>query len=721
MKFFEGVIRHKIVVIIVFACAALVSVFLMLGVGQNYDMSKYLPEGSNSKKGIDALTEEYAYNGSASLLLEDVSVVEALAVKEQIMAIAGVETVVWLDDLADMTQPVDFIDEEIRNNYYAGDDALFQIVFTENDYAQGTHEAVSQIKAQLGEDALLSGGAVDAYINVNSINGNILTGIVIALAIVLAILFLTTDSLFEVVLFLIGIGVAIVINMGTNIIFGEVSYMTFASAAILQLAISMDYSIFLLHRFGYERQTESDPAKAMARAARASLSSILSSGMTTVVGFIALVFMSYTIGLDMGLVLAKGIVFSLLSVLVLLPALSVLFVKTIDRTKHRRLLPSLKNVQHKLGGKARYAILAVLALLSVIGFLAQNNNTFMYSVSNVGDSSQELANTKMEESFGKRNDIIVLVARGDAVREYGMVEKLEELGCVRGVQGLYAFVDQAFPEQVIPDAVKSEFLSEHYSRYVVTVDTAVEGDDATAAVSAVRGVVDASYEDAYVTGASPVITDMRDATAGDFSLVTILSIVFVGIILLLTFRSISIPVILLFIIETSIWINMSFPYFSGEPMIFIGYMIISAVQLGATIDYAILMTNYYLEGRATMPKREAAEYATEKAGASILVSALVLSAAGFVVASVFTQEAMAQLGTLIGRGALLSGALTIFVLPQVLTLLDNVIQKTTMRRKFREEIHEDQQSRAILAEVNDVDTAARAKRGRQVSKKRGAL
>ena len=688
MKFFEGVIRHKVIIIVAFVCAAAVSAVLMLGVGQNYDMSKYLPEGSNSKEGIDILAEEYSYNGSAELMLEDVDIVETLAVKEQIEGIEGIEAVVWLDDVADIRRPVEFIDEEIRNNYLVGNNALLQIVFTGNDYAESTHEAIGQIKAILGEDALLSGSAVDAYINVNSINGNILTGMLIALAIVLVILFLTTHSFFEVVLFLFTIGIAIVINMGTNLIFREISYMTFACGAILQLAISMDYSIFLLHRFGYERQTESDPAVAMARAARASLSSILSSGLTTVVGFIALVFMSYTIGLDMGLVLAKGIVFSLFSVLLLLPAMAVLFVKAIDKTKHRRLLPSLKNVQRGLGGKARYAILAVLALLSVVGYLAQSNNTFMYSSSNVGDEKQDAINAKIGEVFGESNSVVVLVPRGNASGEYGMVKDLEALGCVKSVQGLYAFVDPMLPAQVIPDKVKTEFLSENYSRYIVEVGTEIESEAATAAVVDIRNVVGAHYDTAYVTGSSPVIYDMREATAGDFSLVTILSIVFVGIVLLFTFRSITIPIILLLIIETSIWINMSVPYFAGEPMIFIGYMVISAVQLGATIDYAILMTNYYLEGRTTMPKREAAEYASEKAGASILISALVLSAAGFVVATVFTQQAMAQLGMLVGRGALLSGALAIFVVPQVLTLLDGVIRKTTIKRKFREEKRE---------------------------------
>ena len=518
---------------------------------------------------------------------------------------------------------------------------------------------------------------------VSSISGNIMTGIIIALAIVLIILLVTTNSFIEVLLFLITIGVAILLNMGTNFIFGEISYMTFACAAILQLAVSMDYSIFLLHRYEFERQTESDPAKAMAKAARSSLSSILSSGMTTIVGFIALIFMSYTIGADMGLVLAKGIVFSLLCVMILLPALTVGFTKAIDKTKHRRLLPNMKKVQHLLDGKAKYAVIALLIIVSVICFMAQNNNTYLYSTNNVGDEKQNAINEKIKAEFGESNEYVVLVPNGNEVAEYGMASDIERLPYVRSVQGLYSYINPTVPDAVVPESVKDEFISENYSRYIVDVNAGIETQKAFDAVTEIRQTASKWFEGSYVTGASPVVFDIQNATSGDFSLVTWLSILFVGVILLLTFRSITLPVILMFIIEASIWINMSFPYFSGEPMIFIGYMVISAVQLGATIDYAILMTSYYLEGRKTLDRKEASEYAAEKAGMSIVMSSLVLSSAGFVVAATFNQQAMSQLGSLIGRGALLSGFLTIFVLPQVLILLDKVIRKTSFIKLFK--------------------------------------
>lgn len=681
-RFYGSLIKSRKIIIALFVCAAAVCGFLMLGVGQNYDMSKYLPEDSQAKAGIDILKTEYSYNGNAVLLLEQKSIVEVLDIKKQIESIDGVEKVIWLDDIADLKQPVELINKEVANNYIVENDSLLQIIFTQDDYAKQTRQAIDDIKALLGSDAAISGSAVDAYNNINMVSSNILGGILAALGIILLILFLSTNSLFEVILFLMTIGIAILLNMGTNIIFGEISYMTFATAAVLQLAISMDYSIFLLHRFELERKSEPNAAKAMVNAVKASFSSIVSSGMTTVVGFIALLFMSYTIGKDMGLVLGKGILFSLISVMILLPALAVACVKAIDKTKHKKLLPSMKKVQHILGGKIKYVVIGILVVVSVITYMGQNNNLFIYSSSNGGTAEQDQINEKIEERFGDSNNFVVLVPQGLETDEYDMVKSLKLLSAVKSVQGYYAFIDPTMPQEIVPDNIKSEFLSEKYSRYILEVDARIESEEAFAAVEQIRSVVSASFEDGIVTGASPVVYDIRQTASGDFSMVALLSILFVGIILLVTFRSISIPIILLFVIQTSIWINMAIPYFSGTSMIFIGFMVISAVQLGATIDYAILMTNYYLEGRKTLNKREASEYAADKAGASILVSTLVLAAAGFVVSATFTQPAMSQLGTLIGRGALLSGGMTIILLPQLLILLDKVIKKTTLKRKL---------------------------------------
>ena len=679
---FRAIVKHRKKVIIIFIVIAAVSGFLMLGVGQNYDMSKYLPKTSESKEGIDVLNEEFSYNGIAVLMLQNSGIPETLEVKKQLDKIDGIDRVVWLDDIYSLKQPLELIDEEILNNYIVGDDALLQIVFTQDDYSELTRGAIDEIKSQLGSDALIAGSAVDAYNNVNMINGSILVSILIALVIILLILFLATNSFFEVFLFLLTTGVAILLNMGTNVIFDKISYMTFASVAILQLAISMDYSIFLLHRFEQERKTQTDPAKAMVSALKASFSSILSSGMTTFVGFIALVFMSYTIGMDMGLVLAKGIVFSLIAVFLFLPALAVLSVKAIDKTKHKKILPSMKKLQHVLGGKLKFVVFALLIVLTVVSFLAQNNNTYLFSNDLGTDNSDSSAKNIIDNTFGQSNNFLVIVPNGSPAKEYEMADAFALLPKVKSVQGYYAFVDYAMPTEFVPDSVTDEFISEHYSRYILEVDVPIESEESFEMVQLIRSTTGEYYDEYYVTGASPVVYDIKTAAKRDFSRVSWLSIIFVGLILLFTFRSVSLPIILLFVIQTSIWLNMSFPYFTGTPMNFIGYMIISSVQLGATIDYAILMTNFYREGRLTLGKRQAAEYAADKAGASILVSTLVLAAAGFVVSFTFSDPVLAQLGVLIGRGALLSGGMTIIMLPQLLTLLDKIIFKTTLGGKL---------------------------------------
>lgn len=680
-KFFEAIVSRKKIVIIVFILLAAVSGFLMLGVGQNYDMSIYLPKDSESKTGIDILKEEFSYNGTAVIMLESKSIVEITDTKKQLSKIEGIDRVVWLDDIYSLKQPVEMIEPEILNNYYIDDNALLQIVFTEDDNSEATRNAIDEIKSIFGDDIPMTGSAVGAYLSVNMVNGNIMTSILIALAFILLILILSSRSFFEVVLFLLTTGVAILLNMGTNVIFDKISYMTFACAAVLQLAISMDYSIFLIHRFEQERKTEDDPSKAMVSALKASFSSILSSGLTTLVGFLSLLFMSYTIGMDMGLVLAKGIIFSLISAFVFLPAMAVLSVKLVDKTKHKKILPSMKKLQHILGGKVKFVVLGILAILAVVSFLAQNSNTYLY-YNDIGSNTEDNTSDAITDTFGESNNFVVLVPKGSASKEYDMAKELEMLLSVKSVQGYYAFIDYAMPTEFVPNSVKEEFISESYSRYILEVDVPAESDESYATVEQIRDTVGKYYDESYVTGATPVVYDIRNATSGDFSLVTILSIVFVGVILLLTFKSISLPIILLFVIQTSIWLNMSFPYFSGTPMNFVGYMVISSVQLGATIDYAILMTNFYREGRKTLDKKLAAEYAADKAGASILVSTLVLAAAGFVVSLTFSDPVLAQLGTLIGRGALLSGAMTIIMLPQLLCLLDKVIDKTTLKRKI---------------------------------------
>lgn len=676
------IVNHKKTILILFLIIFVISLILMLNVGQNYDMSKYLPKNSNSKKGIDVLEKEYAYNGQANLLLSGLTIPEIIQYEKRIESIEGVESVIWLDDIVDLTQPIEIVDPQLVNGYYKDDRALLQIVFTEYDYSEKTRDALTEIIAVIGNDGGVSGTAVDANNTVNSIGSNILVGIIIAVVIIILILIMFTHSVFEVFLFLVTIGISIVINMGTNIIFGEISYMTFASASILQLAISMDYSIFLLHRFADEKKNTDDIKLAMKRAIQGSFRSIASSAATTVAGFAALVFMSYTIGMDMGLVLAKGIVLSFISVIMLLPVLALYSTKLIEKTTHRILLPSFKKMQMKLGGKIKYELIIVIVIVAFVSFLAQNHNNFEFYSKTGDDSTQMQVNTEIEKTFGVSNQIILLVPNDNQINETKMAEQLMDMSGILNVQGYYTLIDPSIPRELINEQILTQFISEHYSRYIVYIDAPVESDYTNQVMNSIGETVSEYYDDYYITGNSRVIQDIKEVTTTDFPIVNLISILAVGIILLLTFKSIGIPLLLLLVIEASIWINMSIPYYTGNSIMFIGYMIVSAVQLGATIDYAILMTNYYQEGRESMAPKEAAVYAVEKGGHSIFTSAVILAAAGFTISFIFTQPELSQLGILVGRGALLSAALVIIALPQLLTMLDKILNKTTLKKRL---------------------------------------
>ncbi|MBN2852312.1 MAG: MMPL family transporter [Clostridia bacterium] len=682
-KIANFIVNHKKTILILFLIVFVISFVLMLNVGQNYDMSKYLPKNSNSKKGIDVLEKEYAYNGQANLLLENLTIPEIIQYEKQIESIDGVESVIWLDDIVDLTKPVETYDSKLVDDYYKDGRALLQIVFTEYDYSEQTRNALTEIISIIGNDGGVSGTAVDANNTVNSIGSNIMVGIIIAVVIIILILIMFTHSVFEVFLFLVTIGISIVINMGTNIIFGEISYMTFASASILQLAISMDYSIFLLHRFADEKKNTDDSKLAMKRAIQGSFQSISSSAATTVAGFAALVFMSYTIGMDMGLVLAKGIVLSFISVVVLLPVLALYSTRLIEKTTHRVLLPSFKKMQMKLGGKIKYELIILIVIVAFVSFLAQSHNNFEFYSKTGDNNGQKEITTKINDTFGVTNQVILLVPNNNQINEMDMADKLLTLPGVLNVQGYYTLIDPSIPRELISEQIIKQFISENYSRYIVYIDAPVESDYTNQVMNSIGDAVSRFYDHYFITGNSRVIQDIKEVTTKDFPIVNLISILAVGLILLLTFRSIGIPLLLLLVIEASIWINMSIPYYSGNSIMFIGYMIVSAVQLGATIDYAILMTNYYQEGRENMSPKEAAVYAVEKGGHSIFTSAVILAAAGFTISFIFTQPELSQLGILVGRGALLSAALVIIALPQLLTMLDKILKKTTLKKRIK--------------------------------------
>ena len=716
-RFIHGIIAHRKAVVAAFLAAAAVCAACIPFVKTNYNMVDYLPDEAQSTTAVNIMAEEFSQSvPNANVLVHDVTVPQALELKERIAAVDGVEGVMWLDDVMDVTVPLETADQSTVETYYrmngAASDAaasagagmssdaaappdagtaLFQVTVAEGMEGvaiPALREMVDQVSvddAAAGGRGLanaVAGEAMDtAQLQANTVN-EVLGAVAIIVPIILLLLVLSTLSWVEPVLFVAAIGVSIVLNMGTNIFLGEVSFITYSVSPILQLAVSLDYAIFLLHAFAAERQRTPDVEEAMARATRRSLSTIAASATTTLFGFAALAFMQFQIGADLGINLVKGIVFSFFTVMVLLPALTLLVYRAIDKTAHRPLMPSFKNVDAVLS-KVRVPALVLVLALAVPAFLGQTSTVFTYqNTSNDPELRAGIDTRMVQEEFGQQNPLVVLVPRGDVAAEAALAADLEEVDNVTGVLSYASTVGSAIPAEFLDDSVTSQFYSENYARIIVYADTDVESDEAFATVQAVQDTVARHYDAFYTAGQSANLYDMKNIVAVDNVVVSVVAVVAILGVLLVTFRSIALPLVLLLAIESGIWINLSIPYFMGEPINFIGYLVINTVQLGATIDYGILLTTHYLDHRRREPARRAIRLALGETFPSLLVSAAILATAGFALALTSSLSVVAGLGLLLGRGALLSLALVTCFLPGLLVYLDGIIRRTTYRADF---------------------------------------
>ncbi len=497
------------------------------------------------------------------------------------------------------------------------------------------------------------------------------------------ILLLTTSSFIEPVLFLVTIGIAILINNGTNIIFGEISFVTNAAASILQLAVSIDYSIFLLHRFSDFRNEGMPADEAMIMAMKKSFSSIAASGLTTAIGFAALILMRFRIGSDMGMVMAKAIVISMISVLVLLPVLALVFRKIIDKTHHRPLMPSFKKF-----GKAVFkfripaTVIAIVVLIPCI--LAQQNNSFLYGSSRMlgEDSPAYKEQVQIEEKFEQANQMVLLVEKREISLEKKLSDDIKGMDEVTGVVSYSDTVGSTIPKEFLDSDTLSNFDSENYSRLMITLDTDAESEQTFSAIEKIRNTAQEYYGSGYyLVGESVGTYDMKQVVTVDMLKVNLIAVAAVFLVLLLSFRSVSLPFILVLVIEASIWINLSIPYFADTDIFFMVYLIISSVQLGATVDYAILFANRYLEERRQLDKKQAVFKTVSKTTLSILTSASLLTLGGAMLGLTSSNTLLRQMGFTLARGAVLSAVLVLFLLPALLYMFDKLIAKTTLGLK----------------------------------------
>jgi predicted RND superfamily exporter protein len=679
-RFARIVVRHRKAVIVLFIVALIVSIPLISLVKTNYNMVDYLPTDAPSTRALAVMSEEFSQNTpNTRVMVPGLSIPEALAMKQSIDALDGVTAVLWLDDTIDLKLPLSEADPSTIEAFYRGDTALYSVTI-----APGREqEATAALRALVGTDGAVAGDAPSIAAAQFATASETMKAFAIGVVAVIIILILFSASWLEPLLFLVAIGVSILINMGTNVIFGEISFITKSVSPILQLACSLDYAVFLLHSFARNRLIYPQVEVAMVHAIKESFSTVAASATTTLFGFLALVFMNFQIGADLGINLTKGIILSFITVMVLLPALTLSCYKLMDRLTHRPLMPTFKGV-YRVTAKAGIIVALAVLVAVVPSFFGQRHAEFLYGNENAVANTQAGEDARrIAEQFGQSTLMVMLVPSDDRGREAELCSAIKEVPHVTSIISYSETVGATIPPGFLDSSITDQFFSAHYSRIIIYLDTPVEGDLAFSTVVLLREVADAFYGDEALTlGQSTNLYDMKLLVQEDNVRVTLVAALAIFCVLLLTFRSLIIPLLLLLTIESAIWINLAIPYFTGTPINFIGYLILSTVQLGATVDYAILLTTNYCASRRTMEKRQAIHVAVGGSFRSILVSATTLAIAGFVLFAVSTNAVISDIGLLLFRGTILSFVLVTCFLPALLTVFDRVIAKTMWRPGF---------------------------------------
>lgn len=680
-RFRDAVIKHRKWVLVGALVLSVICFFLMRGVRIEYDMTTYLPKDVPTTRALEVLGDAQVPN--LRTLIPNLTPQQAKEVKRHLSDISGVSEVLWLDDTMDLDAlPWEMIPQSTRDPFYRDGSALYQMTIREGEAEQ----ALQAIRDAYPGTVFQGEAANSARISGVSM-GEVASIMYYVLPLVLIILLISTRHWLEPVLFLLAIGLAIIVNEGTNILLGSVSFVTQACSAVLQLAVSIDYAVFLLHGFDDLRAQGVDPETAIKQTMKVEASTIAASAMTTVFGFLALLFMDFGMGFDMGIVLAKGVLLSYLSVMVFLPAMTITFAKLIEKTAHRNLVPSFRRFGKTVSRRGMPLAIVVLLLLP-LAYMGQRQNRFLYGSAGMHSEGSPIKQEAraIESMFGRSVPMLLLVPREQPGKLLELTDNLKALPSVTAVISYATMPGVEIPRAVLPEAATSQLTSGDYDRIIVNGDTEDEGDEAFALVTAIRDTAHATFGDAYhLISESAVNYDLKDTITRDYLEVLLIGMLAIGMVLLLTFRNALLPFVLLVVLEGAIWLNMSIPYFLGYDMNYIGYQIVSSVQLGATIDYAILLTQRYIEARRSVGKKDAAALALSRVTAPILTPASILTLAGYLLSIVVSSNGIiSQMGEIIGRGAFMSAAMVLLVLPQVLMWLDKPIQRTFFG-KSREE------------------------------------
>ena len=688
MKFSKAVVKHRVLILVIALLLLIPSVLGMIGTRINYDMLDYLPEDMDTVVGQNLLKEDFGKGAFSFIVVEDMKPKDVAKLKEKIEQVDHVESVIWYDTMADISVPMELLPGEIYNEFNTDNATMIAVFFDSATSEDVTMDAIREIRSVAGKQCFVSGmsALVTDLKDLCEQEEPIYVGLAVLCACIAMMIFL--DGWLVPFVFLASIGICIVVNLGTNWFLGEISYITKALSAVLQLAVTMDYSIFLWHSYNEQREIHDDNREAMAVAIRDTLVSVVGSSVTTIAGFIALCFMSFTLGRDLGIVMAKGVLLGVIGCVTVLPAMILILDKPLQKTRHRSLIPNMSGLAKGIC-KAFPVILVVFVLLippAYYGYEKTNSEVY-YDMGQClpEDIEYVIANSKLSEEFDIASTHMVLVSGDTSTKDVRrMIDEMEQVDGVKYVLGLESVIGPMVPEEIIPEDLMSVLKSDEWELLLINSSYKVASDKVGEQIDELNEILKKCDENGMLIGEAPCMKDMIDTTDHDFRVVNAVSIIAIFVIIALVEKSITLPFILIAVIELAIFINLGLPHYLGQSLPFIAPICISTIQLGATVDYAILMTTRYKSERVSGKDKKAAVAAALTACVpSIIVSGLGLFAATFGVAVYSNIDIISSMCMLMARGAIVSMLCVIFILPALLILCDAPVRATTLGMKIK--------------------------------------
>ena len=681
VKVGKKIVKFRVPILILSIILLIPAVWGYVNTRINYDVLTYLPEDIETMQGQEIMTNDFGIGAFSMLMVDGMEDKEIVKLKEKVEKVDGVENVLWYDSLADISVPQSVLPSKLYDEYNTEDGTMMAVFFKDGTSSDETMKAITEIRKITGEQCFLSGMSAIVEDTKELAEKETPLYVLIAVALSALVLAITMESIFVPVLFLLSIGIAIVYNLGTNVFFGEISYITKALAAVLQLGVTMDYSIFLMHSYQEQQvRYNGDKERAMAHAISQTFSSVIGSSVTTVAGFIALCFMSFTLGKDIGIVMAKGVIFGVLVCVTVLPSMILCCDKLIEKTKHKPLLPDIGRISDKV--TKRYVIYVVTFVILLFPAIYGNNHTDVYynlDESLPKDLPSVIANTKLKEDYNMNTTHMILVdssVAGSDVKK--MSQEIEKVDGVKWVLGLDNLVGSGVPADMLPESVTGMLKNDKYQLLMVNSTYKVATDKVNKQIEQIDKIMDKYDKGAMLVGEGPLTKDLINITDTDFKRVSAVSIGIVFVIILLLFKSVTIPVILVGVIEFAIFVNMGIPFYTGTKLPFVASIVIGTIQLGATVDYAILMTTRYQRERSRgAGKFDAITTAHKFSAQSIIVSALSFFAATIGVGLYSNIDMISSLCILMARGALISMVVVVLILPSLFMVFDKIIIKTS--------------------------------------------